>query len=96
LSHILGLSSKEIEEIKNYTRPAQLIQDTLEAVCVMLGSDPSKLNWTEVRKKCSTKDFKQSVLNFQNSDITEKIEKWINENYLSKSNVNYERVNTNR
>jgi dynein heavy chain 1 len=93
---LVGILPKDLEEIKNYTRPAQLIQDTLEAVCVMLGADPAKLNWNEVRKKCSSKDFKQSVINFKNSEITEKIEKWINENYLSKLNVNYERVNTNR
>lgn len=91
--HILGISAKDLEEIKNYTRPAQLIQDTLEAVCILLGSEKAKLTWADIRKIFTAKDFKQSVINFKNSDITEKVEKWINENYLSKPNINFEKVN---
>lgn len=87
----LGLSPKDLEEIRDYKRPPALVMDTLEAVCILLGEDPNLLTWVQVRQKIMNKDFKKCILAFKTGDITE-VRRTAVKKFLAKPHINHEKV----
>jgi dynein heavy chain len=75
-----ALNKSDIQEMKSFANPPQMVQFTMEAVCVLMGE---KLDWKEGSVKLLNKsDFLQSLGTYDKDNIPEakikKLQKYIN------------------
>jgi dynein heavy chain len=64
-----SLNKSDIQEMKAYKQPPELVQLVLEAVCILLGRKPS---WDEAKKLMSDMGFLQSLQDFDKDNIDPK------------------------
>lgn len=88
---VTGIQKRYLDEIKSMRRPPPLVQETLEAVCLLLGAE-KKLAWSKILAKFNERDFIPSIINFKNSSITDPIRQMVQSNYLSQSRFNLEAI----
>jgi dynein heavy chain, axonemal len=79
-----SLNKNDINEVKAYKQPPELVVLTLEAVCILLGVKP---DWGEAKKLMSAMDFLEQLQNYDKDNIEEKkiknIQKYMkNEKFL--------------
>ena len=60
------LDKTAIQEVKAFTNPPALVQTTLEAVCIMLGS---KTTWKDAKALMSQMDFIDKLKNYDKDNI---------------------------
>jgi len=64
-----SLNKSDVQEMKAYKQPPELVQLVLEAVCILLGKKPS---WDEAKKLMSDMGFLQSLQDFDKDNIEPK------------------------
>ena len=73
------LDKQAIQEVKAFANPPALVQTTLEAVCIMLGS---KTTWKDAKALMSQMDFIDRLKNYDKDNIStkriNKLKKFIN------------------
>ena len=79
-----SLNKNDINEVKAYKQPPELVVLTLEAVCILLNVKP---DWGEAKKLMSAMDFLEQLQNYDKDNIEEKkiknIQKYMkNEKFL--------------
>jgi len=83
-----SLNKSDIQEMKAYKQPPELVQMVLEAVCILLGKKPS---WDEAKKIMSDMGFLQSLQDFDKDNIDAKkikaIQKYVKNESFQPDNV---------
>ncbi|KAL5251273.1 hypothetical protein ACHWQZ_G016836 [Mnemiopsis leidyi] len=69
-----SLNKKDITEIRSYNKAPGLVQDVMEAVMVLRGSDPS---WPEAKKQLGDPNFIQQLINYDKDNMSDRILKKI-------------------
>lgn len=64
-----SLNKNDVNEVKAYKQPPELVVLTLEAVCILQGNKP---DWGEAKKMMSQSDFLESLQNYDKDNIPEK------------------------
>jgi dynein heavy chain 1 len=88
---VRGIKKRDLDEIRNLSRPPNNVKLTLECVAIMLGE--TSVDWTDVRKLLAKADFIPSILNFDVDNLSAKQIKLVKEKYLDgNSELNEESV----
>lgn len=87
---VQNIRRNQLDEVRVLSRPPNLVQLTLEMVCVMMGE--KNLDWAEIRKVLRRDDFIATVVNFDPSSLTSKTMKTVQDNYLSNPELDYQSV----
>lgn len=75
-----SLSKADIQEVKNYKTPPELVVLTCEAVCILMGNKP---DWNEAKKMMADLDFINKLQEYDKDNIPEKYIKGI-QKYIKK------------
>ena len=75
-----SLSKADIQEVKNYKQPPELVQLTCEAVCILMGNKP---DWGEAKKMMSDMNFLEKLQDYDKDNISDKTIKGI-QKYIKK------------
>eukprot|EP00767_Chilomastix_cuspidata_P003405 gnl/Chilomastix_cuspidata/3528.p1 GENE.gnl/Chilomastix_cuspidata/3528~~gnl/Chilomastix_cuspidata/3528.p1 ORF type:complete len:4397 (+),score=382.77 gnl/Chilomastix_cuspidata/3528:1904-13192(+) len=67
-----SLSKSDISEVKAFTNPPPLVQTVMEAVCILLGSDPS---WASAKTLLSDASFVKKLIQYDKDNVPESIKK---------------------
>jgi dynein heavy chain 1 len=77
---VRGIKKRDLDEVRNLSRPPNNVKLTLECVSLMLGE--TSVEWTDVRKLLAKQDFIPSILNFDADKLSAKNLKLVKEKYL--------------
>ena len=77
---VRSIKKRDLDEVRNLSRPPQNVKLTLECVAIMMGEKSS--DWNEVRKLLAKSDFIPTILNFDADKLTAKQIKLVKDNYL--------------
>lgn len=75
-----SLNKNDITEVKGFTKPPELVQTVLEAVCLLLGR---KQTWDEAKKVMSDTGFLNTLKNYdkdwlsKNAKLTKQLKKFM-------------------
>jgi dynein heavy chain len=61
-----ALDKKSIQEIKSFANPPEMVEFTLNAVCIMMGSKP---NWKEAKKLMNDMNFLDNLKTYDKDNI---------------------------
>eukprot|EP00304_Pavlova_gyrans_P012708 CAMPEP_0206041750 /NCGR_PEP_ID=MMETSP1466-20131121/6142_1 /ASSEMBLY_ACC=CAM_ASM_001126 /TAXON_ID=44452 /ORGANISM="Pavlova gyrans, Strain CCMP608" /LENGTH=4121 /DNA_ID=CAMNT_0053416453 /DNA_START=38 /DNA_END=12403 /DNA_ORIENTATION=- len=78
-----SLDKKDIQEVKSYAKPPELVQMVMEAVCILLGSKP---DWNEAKKLLADTSFMETLQTYDKDNIPEKLMTKVRKGYTSKPN----------
>ncbi|KAG0688549.1 hypothetical protein C6P40_000845 [Pichia californica] len=89
---VLDIKKQHLTELRSMHNPPETIKLVLESICIMLGY--SVHEWRDVQHVIRQDDFIASIINFKGEkQLTPKLLTLMEENYLTKSNFNYESAN---
>eukprot|EP01114_Cavostelium_apophysatum_P023031 TRINITY_DN854_c0_g1_i2.p1 TRINITY_DN854_c0_g1~~TRINITY_DN854_c0_g1_i2.p1 ORF type:complete len:4577 (-),score=1545.65 TRINITY_DN854_c0_g1_i2:38-13768(-) len=86
-----SVKKQYLDEIRALAKPPVLVQLTMEAVVYMLSG--KKQDWAAIRRILMEASFIPSIVNFDSSKITDKMRKFIEQNYESDPKFQFETVN---
>lgn len=87
---VQNIRKAQLDEVRGLSRPPNAVQLTMECVCVMIGE--KNLEWTEIRKVIRRDDFIALVVNFDPMTLSQKQVKRVQDDYLSKAEMDYASV----
>jgi len=83
-----SLNKNDVNEVKAYKQPPELVVMTLEGVCILMGVKP---DWGEAKKLMSDMAFLENLQNFDKDNIAEKkikgIQKYMKDEKFMPDNV---------
>lgn len=89
---VKNIKKQHLTEIRSMSNPPAPVKMTLESVCILLGYHFS--TWREVQLIVRRDDFISNIVIFNNEQqVTEEMREYMERNYLSRSDYNYETVN---
>eukprot|EP00930_Biecheleria_cincta_P027502 TRINITY_DN19311_c0_g1_i1.p1 TRINITY_DN19311_c0_g1~~TRINITY_DN19311_c0_g1_i1.p1 ORF type:complete len:4103 (-),score=885.99 TRINITY_DN19311_c0_g1_i1:122-12430(-) len=83
-----ALDKKDIQEVKNFTKPPTLVVMTMEAVCILFQEKP---DWDTAKKVMGRSTFIQDLKSFDKDNIPDKVLKKLT-TYVTKPEYNPEAV----
>jgi dynein heavy chain len=78
-----SLDKKDIQEVKSYAKPPELVQMVMEAVCILLDAKP---DWNEAKKLLADTSFMDRLQTYDKDHIDPKAIGKIRKGYTSKPN----------
>ena len=78
-----SLDKKDIQEVKSYAKPPELVQLVLEAVCILLDAKP---DWNEAKKLLADTFFMERLQTYDKDNIDPKAIAKVRKAYTSKPN----------
>ena len=83
-----SLNKADVQEVKNYKQPPELVVLVMEAVCHLQGVKP---DWGEAKKMMGASDFLEQLQNYDKDNIAEKkikaIQKYVKDERFQPDNV---------
>ena len=83
-----SLNKNDISEIKAFTKPPELVQVVMEAVCIMLGQKP---DWDSAKKVLADGQFMKKLIDYDKDNISLGLQKKIKK-YIENPNFTAETV----
>jgi dynein heavy chain 1 len=77
---VRGIKKRDLDKLRNLSRPPNSVKLTLECVSLMLGE--TSVEWTDVRKLLAKQDFIPNILNFDADKVSAEQLKLVKEKYL--------------
>lgn len=78
-----SLDKKDIQEVKSYAKPPELVQMVMEAVCILLDAKP---DWNEAKKLLADTSFMDRLQTYDKDNIDPKNMAKVRKGYTSKPN----------
>jgi len=88
---VQGINQKDLQVIKTFSRPPELVRLTLESIILLL--EGQKMDWKSIRSVVMKPTFIQNVVEFDSKKISDKQRKIIKKDYLTNEDFTYEKVN---
>jgi len=89
---VSNVKKAQLDEVRNFSNPPELVKVTMEAVCVALGEKGTP-TWDVCRKLMRQDGFIASIVNFDTELLTDKVRIKLKKNYLSNPDFKFETVN---
>jgi hypothetical protein len=67
---VQGIKRTHLDELRSLGSPPAPVKLTLEAVLVLLGSDPAALDWAEIRRALKASDFIATVVGCETESLS--------------------------
>jgi len=77
---VRGIKKRDLDEVRNLSRPPDKVKFTLEMLAIMLGE--KKLEWADIRKMLSNSQFIPSIINFDVDKLSARQIKIVQEKYI--------------
>lgn len=77
---VRGIKKRDLDEVRNLSRPPEKVKFTLEMLAIMLGE--KKVEWADIRKMLSNSQFIPSIINFDVDKLSSRQIKIIQEKYI--------------
>ncbi|ANB15355.1 dynein heavy chain [Sugiyamaella lignohabitans] len=89
---VSNIKKQHLTELRSMGNPPEAVKLTLESVCVLLGQRTE--SWRDVQQYIRRDDFIASIVTFDNeTQMTSQLRSYMENNYLSRPNYNFESVN---
>ncbi|RYG41975.1 hypothetical protein EON68_02450, partial [archaeon] len=82
-ANVRDIDRRQLDELCRYNQPPELVRMTLEAVLVLLGHEPSTLDWAEMRRSLRSADFISNVVNFKSDALSRGRRAMLSEKYIA-------------
>lgn len=92
---VQSIKRTQLDEVRALGTPPAPVKLALEAVLVVLGHDPSTLDWAEIRRVLRASDFIQTVCGFKSESFSSKARSLVAERYMrgpQSANFTFERI----
>ncbi|KAI6221986.1 Dynein heavy chain, cytoplasmic [Aphelenchoides besseyi] len=89
---VKGIKKQQLSEIRSMAAPPDIVKIALEAVCTLLGEDPSSIDWASIRKIMVKDDFITRILQFDSEKISPEILR-ATQKYVDRPDFEFEKVN---
>lgn len=89
---VSNVKKTQLDEVRGFANPPELVKLTMEAVCVALGEKGTPA-WDVCRQTMRKDGFIASIVNFDTELLTDKVRVKLKKNYLGNPDFTFEKVN---